>query len=154
LIFFGVLFFAVPAFAQTELLGTISIGLGRTFGQGKAAPYSVAAKYWDKEWEVGGQLYISGDVKDEFEQMGLVYGVVKYVLSGEDFNTTYIGVGGGAIFDEDQRQDETHSETVNFKEQIGVVGIAGWDSGYWGIEVTYGYFNPSLIAVNLFYTYI
>ena len=129
------LFAAAPTYA-TDLEGNYSAGLGAGFGDEDVGPFVLSAKYWSNTFEGGAELFYDSDTGDEVDQFGLVWLAIRYDLFVEEGNSTYLGMGGGNLF-------EKHS----FENGFGYVALLGWDGKKWGFEFKYGYFDPSLYSV-------
>jgi hypothetical protein len=143
LVALGLFFTASPAFAQDYDLemGFFSIGLGGGFGDDyDPGPLVLSGKYWDPQWEIGADVYWSGDTQDEYDQIGMVWLAYRYDLSVNDDSATYVGIGGAGIFQE-----------YAFGNQFGPIGIVGWDSDVWGAELKWAFFDPSIISAVVYY---
>ncbi len=140
-----VLFFAAtPAFAQDydEWMGTFSIGLGGGFGDDTdVGPFVLSGKYWDPMWEIGGEVYWSGDEEDEYNQIGMAWIAYRYDLSTNEDGATYVGIGGAGIFE----------EQAGFANSFGPVGLIGYDTEVWGLEAKWAYFDPSVLSFIVYY---
>lgn len=137
----GILLVASPAFAQDMEYGTFSLGLGGGFGDDTdPGPFVISGKYWDPSWELGADVYFSGDEEDEYDQVGLVWLAYRYDLNVSEDGAAYVGIGGAGIFEEQ-----------NFGTQFGPIGLVGWDADVWGAELKYAYLDPSLISIVVYY---
>ena len=134
---FVLLFAASPVYAQDYMdMGTFSIGLGGGFGDDtEVGPFVLSGKYWDPMWELGADVYWSGDEEDEYDQVGMVWLAYRYDLSVDEESATYLGIGGAGLF-----------EDIGFGSQFGPIGLVGWDSEGWGLELKYAFFDPSIIS--------
>jgi len=139
----GLFFFAAPAFAQDEYLGTFSVGLGGAFGEEDVGPWVLSGKYWDAEWELGAEVFWSGDDMDEYDQIGFAWLVYRYDVWLEEDSATYVGIGGGGIFEE-----------TMFANNWGPVAVIGWDAQEWGLEFKYGYFDPSVFSICAYWNFL
>jgi hypothetical protein len=136
------IFAAAPAFAQnyTEM-GTFSIGLGGGFGDSTdVGPFILSGKYWDPMWELGAEVYWSGDTEDEYDQIGMAWLAYRYDLSVEEENAIYAGIGGAGVF-----------EDYDFGNQFGPIGMIGWDATQWGLEFKWAWFDPSVLSLVAYY---
>lgn len=151
----GVLMIATPAFAQDTMMGTFSAGLGGGFGDEDVGPFVLSGKYWDYEYELGAELFYSGDTEDEYEQLGMIWALYRYDLSAEEESTVYMGIGGGFLLDDDEAEipegAEVAPERSEFGNDWGIVAAVGWDAEVWGLEFKYGWFDPSLYSIVVYY---
>jgi hypothetical protein len=146
----AVLLVATPAMAQDGYdyleMGTFSIGLGGGFGDTDTdiGPLVISGKYWDPMWELGAELYTDGSFSDsdEYDQIGMAWLAYRYDLSVEEQGAAYIGIGGAGVF-------EIFDD--NFENSFGPVALVGWDGEEWGLELKYGWFDPSLISIVAYY---
>ena len=75
LVALGMFFLASPTFASDgcgwcgdEMIGTLSLGIGGGFGdETEVGPLVASGKYWDINWELGAEVYWSGDEEDEYD---------------------------------------------------------------------------------------
>jgi hypothetical protein len=135
---------AAPAFAQDDNTfeeGTWSAGLGGGFGDSvDIGQYVVSGKYWDPQWEIGGEVFFTNDT-DNNDQIGMLWIAYRYDLSVNPGNATYVGIGGAGLF----------SDWNGFSNGFGPIGLVGWDSDDWGLELKWAYFDPSVISACAYY---
>jgi len=136
---------AAPAFAQGDdylEYGTFSLGLGAGFGDDvDPGQWILSGKYWDPMWEVGAEMYWTGDEEDEYDQIGMAWIAYRYDLDVQEESATYVGIGAAGIFE----------EWSGYENQFGPVGIVGWDADIWGLELKWAYFDPSVFSVVAYY---
>ena len=141
LLLIGVIIFLVPHMAHAgDFDGTLSVGIGGGFGDEKVAPGDLSVKYWSKFWEIGTEGFLDGTPGNRYDQFGLLWITVRYQLTEEYNNSTYMGIGGGALF---------KANVYRLKE--GYVTFVGWDAVDWGFELKYGYFKPSIYSLVVYY---
>lgn len=135
-------FVAVPAQAQDyyEYEGVFSLGLGYGFGDDvEPGPYMLSGKYWSPMWELGTEVYWSGDEDDEFDQIGMAW--LAYRLYFDDEEMWYGGLGPAFAF-----------ESWNgFENEFGGTAFLGYDDYEWGAQLKYTYFDPSIISLVVYY---
>ncbi len=142
----ALLFVATPTFAQDYMeYGTFSIGLGGGFGEDiDPGPFVLSGKYWDPEWELGAEVYWSGDEEDEYDQVGMAWIAYRYDLDVQEESAVYVGIGGAGIFE----------EYSGFENSFGPVGLIGWDAEEWGLEFKYSWFDPGIFSVVAYYHFL
>jgi len=140
----GLLLTASPAFAQ-EMMGTFSVGIGGGFSDVDVAPFVISGKYWDYEWEAGLDIFTSFESESsDYDQIGMVYLLYRYGLDQQyQDGSAYLGIGGGFIF----------NDWRDFSNQFGPVGAIGWDAYEWGLELKYGYFDPGIFNICVYYNF-
>lgn len=123
-----------------ETAGRISIGLGGGFGDEDVGPGVLSGKYVDSFLEVGMEGLWDGDQEDEIDSLGLAWLIYRYNLYEEERNTPYIGVGIAHTFLAD-----------SYEDGFGIIAAMGWDTNFWGLELKWGYFDPSLYTFVAYY---
>jgi len=146
LVALAMFFIAAPAFAQDEYdfeMGTWSIGMGGGFSDSTdVGPFVLSGKYWDAQWEIGADVYSSFESESQdYDQIGMAWLAYRYDLSVEEASATYAGIGAAGIF----------QESEGWSSQFGPVGVVGWDSDIWGLELKWAYFDPSVISAVAYY---
>jgi hypothetical protein len=132
---------AAPVFAG-GFLGDFSVGLGAGFGDEKVGPGVISGRFWSNTLEVGAELFYDGDTGDEIDQFGFTWIAVRYDLTTEEGNSTYLGVGGGGLFEKNL-----------YENDVGFMTLLGWDGKGWGLEMKYGYFDPSIYSLVVYYNF-
>lgn len=133
---------ASPAYAQDDFVGTWSVGLGGGFSDGvDVGQFVISGKYWDPMWEVGGEIFFTGDEDDEYDQIGMIWVAYRYDLAVNSDSATYVGIGGAGIFE----------DWTGFENTFGPIGLVGWDADQWGLELKWAYFDPSVISACAYY---
>lgn len=133
---------AAPAFAQDDFEGTWSVGLGGGFSDDvDVGQFVISGKYWDPMWEVGAEIFFTGDSEDEYDQIGTIWVAYRYDLSVNSDSATYVGIGGAGLFE----------DFSGFANSFGPIGIVGWDADQWGLELKWAYFDPSVFSACAYY---
>jgi len=135
-------FVAAPAYADDyyEYEGLFSVGLGAGFGdETDPGPFILSGKYWSPMWELGAEVYYSGDEEDEYDQLGM--GWLAYRMDLDDEGQTYVGIGPAFMFE----------NWGGFENEFGGVAFIGWDDYEWGAQLKYAYFDPSIISIVVYY---
>jgi hypothetical protein len=123
-------------------MGVFSLGLGYGFGEDvEPGPFVLSGKYWADVWEVGAEVYFSGDDADEFDQIGTGWLAYRYDVDVEDEGATYLGIGIAGLFE----------DYTGFENSFGPVGLVGWDSEIWGLELKYQWFDPGIFSFVAYY---
>jgi hypothetical protein len=141
----GLFLAAVPAYAfdlGLDFDGNLSVGLGGGFGDNDVGPGVLSGKYSADWLEVGAELFYDGDKEDEIDQLGLVWLIYRHDLHVEENNTPWLGVGFGETFDAN-----------SYEDSFGFVSAMGWQGRGWGMELKYGYFDPSLYSFVVYYDF-
>ncbi len=120
--------------------GNFSVGLGGGFGDNDVGPGVLSGKYWDDWLEIGGEIYYDGDQEDEIDQLGLLWLIYRHNLHVEENNTPWLGVGIGETLDAN-----------SYENSFGFIGAMGWEGRRWGMELKWGYFDPSLYSFVVYY---
>lgn len=142
----GFFFMATPAFAYISCddeAGWFSAGIGGGFAENDVAPFIISAKYWDLDWEVGGEMLFDRiEESNEYDQIGVAWLIYRYDVAVDEGGATYVGAGAAGLFSDFAGQ---------FGNQFGPVGALGWDSDGWGLELKYAWFDPGVATVCVYY---
>lgn len=123
-----------------ETNGRLSIGLGGGFGDERVGPGVLSAKYVDNFLEVGIEGLYDGDTEDQNDALALGWLLYRYNLYEEDRNTPYFGLGIGRTY-----------MAQSYENGFGIISAMGWDTNFWGLELKWGYFDPSLYTFVAYY---
>jgi len=120
--------------------GHASVGLGAGFGDEDVGPGVLSGKYTDDWLEVGAELFYDGDTEDQIDTLALAWLLYRHNLHVEENNTPWLGVGIGETFEAD-----------SYEDSFGIVAAMGWEGRSWGMELKWGYFDPSLYSFVVYY---
>ncbi|MCK4719005.1 hypothetical protein KAU08_00025 [bacterium] len=123
-----------------ETSGDISIGLGAGFGDEDVGPGVLSGKYVDKVLEIGIEGLYDGDEEDQIDGLAFLWLIYRYNLYEEERNTPYMGIGVANGF-----------AMNSFQDDFGIMAAMGWDTNTWGLELKWGYFDPSLYTFVAYY---
>jgi hypothetical protein len=149
----GLMLVATPAaFAQEQVWptgflsnGEYAIGLGAGFSNKDVSRYIVAGRYWGASWELGAEAFTvfqkESDRYDQLFQSWLAYRYNLNISKGAGRYLTYVGIGAGGIFKENQ----------TFDNSVGPVGLVGWDSDLWGVQAKAAWYSPTLFSIVVYY---